>query len=296
MTDPHIDESIDIDENKLLRHSRDLLKILLKDRTTQRNIIWATNTYEKMGKGFGASDSITIKHVTGTQSKLIRPRIEKLKYEQKDRTKIKAEVFTPTWIVKMQNDLIDRDFCNLSLEDYVSKTWLEITCGEAPYMVSRYDNVTGESIPLNERVGFIDRKLKRISDQIDDPSEWIRLTKEAYRSSFGYEYQGDSLLIARENLLYTFIDYYSEKFQHTPDILLQKEIAVIVSYNVFQMDGLKYVVPLSEKNTNIEQLNLFSELEEFENINNEIVEGIPVKIKDWKTKKMLEFHTLKEEE
>lgn len=294
MADPHIDELIDIDENKLLRQSRDLLKILLKDRTTQRNIIWATNTYETMGKGFRANDSITIKHVTGEQSSLIRPRIEKLKYEQKDRTKVKAEVFTPTWIVKLQNDIVDREFQNLSIEEYVSKNWLEIACGEGPYMVNRYDTVTGESISIDKRVGFVDRKLKRINDQIDDPSEWIRLVKNAYQASFGYEFQGDSLLIARENLLHTFIDYYKGKFRYEPELDLQKEIATIISYNVFQMDGLKDIVPLSEEKNSSEQLSLFSGFEEFK-IRDDLMNGIAVKIKNWKTMRMIEFWTLKED-
>ncbi|OJG20105.1 restriction endonuclease subunit M [Enterococcus canis] len=264
------------------------------DRTTNRNIIWATNTYEKMGKGYRAADSITMKHVSGAQSTLIRPRIEKMKYEQKDRTKGKAEVFTPTWIVRLQNDVVDKEFQHLSLEEYVEKTWLEITCGEAPYMVSRYDAVTGQLISISERVGFVDRKLKIINEEIDDPSEWIRLVKKAYQASFGYEYQGDSLLIARENLLYTFIEYYQEKFQHLPDEELQEEIAKIISYNVFQMDGLRDIVPLSELNSNLEQLDLFSDFEEFKALDEP--KGIPVKIKDWKTNRMIEFRSLKEEQ
>ncbi|MBO1084963.1 MULTISPECIES: hypothetical protein [Enterococcus] len=287
-------EEIDINENILLRQSSELLKLLLKDRTTGRNIIWATNTYEKMGKGYKAADSITIKHVTGTQQTLIRPRVEKLKYEQKNRTKGKAEVFTTTWIVKLQADIVDEEFQLLPLEEYVEKTWLEITSGEAPYMVSRYDSVTGEYLSISERVGFVDRKLKRISDEVADPSEWIRLVKKAYQASYGYEYQGDSLLIARENLLYTFIDYYHEKFNHVPDLELQIEIAKIISYNVFQMDGLKYIIPLSDQADDIEQLDLFGGFEEFA----EIAEpkGIFVKIKDWQANKLIEFRSLGDSE
>ncbi len=53
------------------------------------------------------------------------------------------------------------------------------------------------------------------------------------------------MLIARENLLYTFIDYYKDKFNHIPSIELQQEFAEIISWNIFQMDGLKYVIPMS---------------------------------------------------
>ena len=31
---------------------------------------------------------------------------------------------------------------------------MEITCGEAPYLVSRYDAVTGEVINLKSRIGL----------------------------------------------------------------------------------------------------------------------------------------------
>lgn len=284
---------VDVDENTLFRKSRELLKILLTDRTTNRNIIWATNTYENMGNGFSAKDTITIKHVTGELNKLIRPRIEKMKYEQKNRTKRRAEVFTPTWIVKMQNGIIEQEFSTLSLKEYIAKTWLEITCGEAPYMVSRYDAVSGNPIPLYERVGFLDRKLQRISAEVENPSEWIIFVKKAYESSYGYEFQGDSLLIARENLLYTFIDYYQEKFKYEPDLQLQLDIAKIISYNVFQADGLKNIVPLSEKASDVEQISLFEDFFEPKIFEQEI-SGIPVKIKNWKSKRMVEFRLLKE--
>lgn len=283
---------LDVDENTLFRKSSELLKVLLTDRTTNRNIIWATNTYESMGKGFGAKDSITIKHVTGEQAKLIRPRIEKMKYEQKNRTKGKAEVFTPTWIVKMQNDVIEQEFNTLSLKEYITKTWLEITCGEAPYMVSRYDAVTGKPIPLSKRVGFLDRKLQRINVEVENPSEWIIFVKQAYESSFGYEFQGDSLLIARENLLYTFIDYYKEKFKYEPDLELQLDIAKIISYNVFQADGLNDTIPLSKKASGVEQISLFEDFFEPEELE-PVVLGISVKLKNWQTKRMIEFRLLK---
>lgn len=76
--------------------------MILKDRTTGRNIIWGTNSYAAMGEGFQYDDEIT----GGTVS-VIRPRVEKAVVEQKKRTKGKAEVFTPSWICNTQNNLID---------------------------------------------------------------------------------------------------------------------------------------------------------------------------------------------
>ena len=124
---------------------------------------------------------------------------------------------------------------------------LEITCGEAPYIVSRYDPVSDskELVPIAKRVGFLDYKLKVISKYCETNEAWIKWAKIAFQSSYGYEWQGDSLLIARENLLYTFIDYYQAQFNESPSLELQTEIAEIIVWNIFQMDGLKYVIPMS---------------------------------------------------
>ena len=282
---------IDISEEQLALESADLLKILLKDRTTKKNIVWATHSYELLGKGFAPSDRITPSRVTGTYASLIQPRSEKSKYEQKDRTKIRAEVFTPTWLVEKQNGYVEAELEALDLEDYIQVRWLEITCGEAPYMVTRYDTVTGEEIPLSERVGFVDRKLQRISREVSDEATFYELVKKAYRASYGYEYQGDSLLLARENLLATFEDYYLAKTGTQPTIEQKKEIATIISYNVFQMDGLKKISPYSAKQNPSQQLSLFSDELEVQE-----VEESKTQIKDWKKNKMIGFERLSSEE
>ena len=283
--------TIDISEESLSKESADLLKILLKDRTTKKSIVWATHSYELLGKGFAPSDRITPSRVTGAYANLIQPRSEKSKYEQKDRTKIRAEVFTPTWLVKKQNGYVEAELESLDLEDYIQLRWLEITCGEAPYMVTRYDTVTGEEIPLSERVGFVDRKLQRISREVSDEVAFYELIKEAYRVSYGYEYQGDSLLLARENLLATFEDYYLAKTGNQPTLEQKKEIATIISYNVFQMDGLKKSSPYSAKQRQSQQLSLFSDEMEVKQ-----AEESKTQIKDWKKNKMIGFERLSSEE
>lgn len=283
--------TIDISEESLSKESADLLKILLKDRTTKKSIVWATHSYELLGKGFAPSDRITPSRVTGTYANLIQPRSEKSKYEQKDRTKIRAEVFTPTWLVEKQNGYVEAELETLNLEDYIQVRWLEITCGEAPYMVTRYDTVTGEEIPLSERVGFVDRKLQRISREVSDEATFYELVKKAYRASYGYEYQGDSLLLARENLLATFEDYYLAKIGNQPTLEQKKEIATIISYNVFQMDGLEKNSPYSASQGQSQQLSLFTDEMEVEQ-----AEESKTQIKDWKKNKMIGFERLSSEE
>lgn len=240
-------QTIDIREDYLLKKDN-LLEILLQDKTTGKNILWATDSYESKGREFTPHAPISTNLVTGKNGTLIQPRAVKSKEEQLLRTRDKAEVFTPLSIVKQMNEACDsKRVTKNNWQAYVSLLKLEITCGEAPYIVSRYDPVSDskELVPIAKRVGFLDYKLRVVSKYCETNEEWIKWVKIAFQSSYGYEWQGDSLLIARENLLYTFIDYYQAQFATSPSLNLQKEIAEIIVWNIFQMDGLKYVIPMS---------------------------------------------------
>lgn len=280
-----------IQESFLRETMPEILDILLIDRTTsttrtKKNIIWANENYIQHGfKYYSAKSQMKPNLITGERGQLIKPRALKSRELQKERTKSKAEVFTPTWVVKKQNDEVDKDYQNDTLETYVKRTWIEITCGEAPYMTTRYDMETGDIIPFEERVGFVDRKLKRINSEVEDKAEWQRLVEEAFKSSYGFEWSGDSLLLARENLLYTYRDYYYAKWSEEPLYGLFEDIAEIISYNVFQMDGLKYIIPLSEKKEKIiyQQLSLFDGEPEEQWV---IKPGRRVKIMNWETNRM----------
>ena len=283
----------DIQENELLIKFPQILDILLIDRTSskpsrKRNIIWANDNYSKYGRNYTATAQIKPDLITGQMGGIIKPRALKTANMQKKRTKSKAEVFTPTWIVKKQNDILEEVYKNDDLPTYVSRKWLEITCGEAPYMATRYDMETGELIPLRQRQGFVDRKLAKINAKVDDKAEWQYLVEQAYKSSYGFEWNGDSLLLARENLLFTYRDYYLDKWKQEPSIHLFESIAKIISYNVFQMDGLKYIIPLSEKHEKIvmQQLSMFEEEAEEQWL---IRAGKRVRIMNWDTNKMEYF-------
>ena len=249
----NLKETIDIREDYLLKNDH-LLEILLQDKTTGNNILWATDSYDSNGHLFAPTANITTDLITGALGSLIQPRAVKSKEEQLLRTRDKAEVFTPLSIVKQMNDACDTmRITKNNWQEYVGQLKLEITCGEAPFIVSRYDPVSDkqELLPLTKRVGFLDKKLRVVSKYCNTQNEWLKWAKIAFQSSYGYEWQGDSLLIARENLLYTFIDYYQAQFKETPSIKLQKEIAEIIVWNIFQMDGLKYVIPMSCKTETI---------------------------------------------
>lgn len=262
----------DIDKPEPLR-ARDIpsvLEELLKDYTTEDNIMFATDNYAD--NGFDFYDKIT-PEVINRADNLIIPRVLKTKDVQKKRTKSKAEVFTPVWIIKKMNDTVDAEYNGYGLDEYLEVTWLEITCGEAPYMCTRYDTVSGEPIPLSERVGFVDRKLRRLSEEVGDEVTWIQKARTAYRSSFGYEYQGDSLFLARENLIQTYIEYYIDRFDKNPSADDLKFIAKIIAQNVFQMDGLSYTLPYKKDVDEADEL-------------------VMAKLMDWDTEKMITFESI----
>lgn len=282
------EKKIDIREDLLYSFDERILKMLLKDKTTRKNIIWATDEYASRGAGFLATDEIRCIDIIGRGmiEPVIRPRVVKTKSEQTTRIRDKAEVFTPSWVCNKQNNLVDNawfgrtDIFNreeengwITIEDKIvfpdeeGKTWqdyvkanrLEISCGEAPYLASRYDTVTGEFIPVKDRIGLLDRKLRVISENIDSPLDWFNWAKRAVQSVYGYDWQGDNVLLARENLLYTFADFYKEKFTvpAIPEHLI--EIAKILAWNIWQMDGVKFVVPNSCKDKITSYINIFNE-------------------------------------
>lgn len=240
----------DILENSLRRRGV-LLDTLLLDRTTGKNIVWGTDSYAGRGNGFAPRDHMKPELVTGVYGKLIQPRAVKSREEQLRRTKDKAEVFTPLRIVDEINKSVDWVSSTFppnenTWQDYVRELRLEITCGEAPFIATRYNPVAhGVLIKLDNRVGFLDRKLHYVSRHCDKPGMWLEWARVAFQSSYGYEWQGDNLLIARENLLYTLMDYYRAKFGRRPSLAVQQEFAEIISWNIWQMDGLKYVLPMS---------------------------------------------------
>lgn len=309
---------IDISENELFKQSEEVFALLLKDHTTQKNIFWATDSYAAKGEGYTYFEAITAEHITGENGNVIRPRAIKSKEEQTERTKGMAEVFTPSWVCNAQNNLVDeawfgrKDVFNVedtdkhtwksvttpinfpegkTWKDYVRATRIELSCGEAPYLASRYDTTTGAFIPLEQRIGMLDRKLRVISENTTSSGEWLKMAQEAYKNIYGFEWQGDNLLLAREALLISFIEYYEAKFGKRPLEKSIEYIAYIISWNLWQMDGLKGVVPCScQHNVKVIKTDLFGEKEEIEvcsGCRKEIFKehnGIYCLIKDWGNK------------
>lgn len=136
-----------------------LLSRLLQDKTTKQNIIFATDAYADCGEEYGERQQITEDKLLGFGKVRIVPRVEKAAEEQLLRTRKKAEVFTPSWIVNRMNNHCDAEWFGrqdvFNTEDgvtwittpgsipfdkpgdwkkYVDSRRIEITCGEAPYI------------------------------------------------------------------------------------------------------------------------------------------------------------------
>lgn len=317
--------NIDIKENYIYQMDPKLLAILLLDKSSGKNIIWATDNYSDRGFGYRSHDHITVESITGYYGCIIKPRTEKSKKEQADRIKNKAEVFTPSWICNKQNNLVDNSWFGTEFvfnkeidrtwiasdtpitfptvmgktwKDYINDVRLEIACGEAPYLVSRYDTVCGEMIELPQRIGLLDRKLRIVNENVQEEDEWLKWAIKSFQNIYGYDWQGDNVLLARENLLFTFIDYYKAKFDKEPNIEILKKIAEILAWNIWQMDGLKFVIPESCKEIEEDQLSLFNENNEKQPCpgcakNDPYAHtGVYCIIKDWKANKKVTFVSL----
>ena len=274
-----------------------VLDTLLKDKSTGKNIIWATDPPEElqtvMYEPVTDKSPITAQQLGLTHYEVVLPRMMKQTDTQQQRTRKKGEVFSPAWVCNKMNNALDADwFGALGAEQttgqftvelpqgwqtvetpvqfpacggrtpawvqYVQSRRLEVTCGEAPFLASRYDTATGEMIPVARRIGILDRKLRVVSENAATEDEWRKYATHAVQSTYGYEYQGDNLLLARVNLLLTYAEHLQARWQRKPTEEELQAIAKIISWNLWQMDGLHLSVPGGKPQPEAEQLDLFS--------------------------------------
>ena len=274
-----------------------VLDTLLKDKSTGKNIIWATDPPEElqtvMYEPVTDRSQITTQQLGLTHYEVVLPRMMKQTDTQQQRTRKKGEVFSPAWVCNKMNNALDADwFGALRAEEsagqftvelpqgwqtvetlvqfpackgrtpawvqYVQSRRLEVTCGEAPFLASRYDAATGEMIPVARRIGILDRKLRVVSENAATEDEWCKYATHAVQSTYGYEYQGDNLLLARVNLLLTYAEHLQARWQRKPTKEELQPIANIISWNLWQMDGLHLSVPGGKPQPEAEQLDLFS--------------------------------------
>lgn len=219
-------------------------------------------------------------------------------------------MFTPSWVCNEQNNLVDEAWFggpspfnsssvgrwetkrervvfpeDRSWKRYVDKRVLEVSCGEAPYLVSRYDAATGAVIPLEERIGLLDRKLRVVRENASDADEWDKWTMRAFEATYGFDLQGDNVLLARENLLASFDDHSELRPGGLPASGTRQAVANVISWNIFQMDGKTFEAPYASRPA--AQMSLFDNEAEAQE-----AEPIPCVIYDWRARKPVEYRTL----
>lgn len=304
---------INIQDDIKRLHYNKLLDGLLADKTTKKNIMWATDAYSSYGAEYQRDKEMQTRLLTGWNGEIIQPRALKAMAQQSERTRQHAEVFTPKWICAKMNNYADMVWFGQEdvffhdgiptehIEFPEGKTWqqyvdscrLEITCGEAPYLMSRYDVVTGEAIPIPERIGILDRKLRVVTENTSTEEEWLHWARRAFEATYGYEFQGDNLLIARINFVSTFEEYLQNQWHRTPTPTEYSNIARIAVWNLWQMDGLSYTIPYSKAEEETYQYNIMTDL-----LGLPILQAEPEKqpychIYDWRSKTDLEFRSLR---
>ena len=304
---------INIGDDILRLQSLKLLKKLLVDKTTKKNIMWATDAYKGKSGDYERNKEMTEVLITGRNADVIKTRARKAMEQQSERTKQHAEVFTPLWIVQKMNDHADEVWfgcSNVFFQDGTptervgfpkEKTWqsyvdsrrLEITCGEAPYLVTRYDVETGEAIPIEQRVGILDRKLRVVTENALSESEWLKWAYRALEATYGYEFQGDNVLIARVNLLMTFEEHLRARWSRKPTASEYSQAANIIAWNIWQMDGLAGTIPYCKAEES-KQLSMFEWLELEERIREAADTQPHCQIYNWRSREPLEYLSLQQ--
>lgn len=298
---------VGIQDEILKIQSLGLLNKILFDKTTKRNILWATDAYKNLGTDFGRDKEIKVPLITGRNSFVIKNRARKALEQQTERVKQHGEVFTPFWVCKKMINCADKNWfstpdvffsCNAptpkinftskrSWKHYVDSRRLEIACGEAPFLVSRYDVLTGEILPIENRTGMLDRKLRAVNENTADETDWLKWAVRAFQATYGYEFQGDNLLIARINLLMTFEEYLYKRWRRKPTEAEYRTITNIIAWNIWQMDGLTGKIPYCAAQ-NFLEVSLFDNLEPCF-LQPQLNMQPPCRIYDWRRDNSLEF-------
>lgn len=302
----NLTEFVNIQSDMAALNSKGLLAKLLEDKTTKGSIVWGTDEYASLGEAFAADAPIRTE-LYG----VIKTRVRKAVEQQTSRVKKHGEVFTPRWITDLMNDHIDEvwfgykdafkaervDFKRKSWKRYVDSRRVEIACGEAPFLMTRYDVSTGVMIPVPERSGILDRKLRVVTENTRDIQEWLEWALRSVQATYGYEFQGDNLLISRVNMLMTVEEFFEHRWQQNLSQEFKERLARVIAWNLWQMDGMTGMTPYFQPNPAADYLqnDLFSG-EYVDPAEQNSIEQHICKTYDWRRDNSKEFIHAKEGE
>jgi hypothetical protein len=125
--------------------------------------------------------------------------------------------------------------------------------------------------------------MRVVAERSRDEAEWLEWAGRAFESVYGFEFQGDNLLLARENLLASFVDYVNRDLRRDPTESELIAIAQVVTWNVWQMDALTGTIPLRSMRSGAHGPTLF----EIDDLG-----GPPCRIRNWRDGETIEFRSL----
>lgn len=253
----------------------DIIDILLKERSFKRNLNFVETIEE-----FSGDDEITCDIVL-QDPPIILPQYMYAYDRKRNSAKKRGAVFTPQFAANNMCEVLCRAILNVPDEENICaqiypinetdtrewitdtlppedclnliyKTCLDSCCGEGIFLTQRYHQNSGKPIEIPFRKGLLDRKLhviKRALEKEEDLHElrFFSLAKIAFKTTYGFDLLGKSVYLTRKNLLETFVDFYQWIFAKDPENAMVEDIATILSYNIFQMNGLSHKVPLTNQ-------------------------------------------------
>lgn len=252
-----------------------VLDRLLMDKTTGDHILWATDRYEKHGQIYDALFEILPQTLLDINRVKIGPKALGRLTDPGSRNELDSPKTIPLWAINRVLNLQDEvwfecadvfntetvrswissadrmDFGKKRWDKYVERSILEPESEEAEFLVTRYDPETGDVLPVEKRVGALDRKLRVVCENTEREEDWIEWALYALESVYGYAFAGDAVMISRCLLLLSFADWYEAVWHKRASKRLLQDAAKKIAWNFWQMDPETGRVPYGHPESRI---------------------------------------------
>ena len=140
---------------------------------------------------------------------------------------------------------------------YVIRPVFLFQAGRGQALVFRPFALGAQPMPYEKRMGILDRRLRIISENTREESEWLRWAESALQSLYGTDSSPLSIFQARLSAIMAVREAYAQRFGAQLPVREEKYMVTTLCWNLFQMDpvtGCSF--PVEEKPAPV-QLSLF---------------------------------------
>lgn len=140
---------------------------------------------------------------------------------------------------------------------YVTRPVFLFQAGHGQALVFRPFAQGAEPMQYGKRMGILDRRLRIISENTREESEWLRWAESALQSLYGTDVSPLAIFQARLSALVAVREAYAQRFGGQLPVREEKYMVTTLCWNLFQMDprtGCSF--PVEEKPAPV-QLSLF---------------------------------------